>query len=118
MKSNWSAYLASLSTNVSSQVKVTQTGFVRNRATGLWGSTLTVSNTGGSSIAGPIKMVLTNLTPGVTMVNNTGMSGGSPYITVTAGALATGASVSVPIQFNNPSNGLIAYTAVTFSGGL
>lgn len=102
---------------VSSQVSVTQNGFVRNRATGLWTATLTVTNTSSAPIAGPVQVVLGNLTAGVTMTNNTGVFG-YPYITVSAGTLAPGASASVSIQFTNPSNGLINYTPVTYSGGL
>jgi hypothetical protein len=104
--------------NVSSSVSVTQGGFGRNRATGLWSATMPVTNTSGSTISGPVQVVLTNLTPGVTMTNNTGTFNGSPFITVSAGALAPGAAASVTIQFSNPSNGFISYTPVTYSGGL
>ena len=102
---------------VSPQVSVTQTGFVRNRATGIWSATMTVTNTGGSAIAAPIQVVLNNLTAGVTMTNNTGLRNGSPYITVvSSGSLAPGASVSVVIQFSNPGNGFIGFTPETDSG--
>jgi len=105
-------------TDVSSQVSITQAGFTRNHFTGLWSATMTVKNTSGSAINGPIQVVLTNLSSNATMANNTGMHNGSPYITVltTTGALAAGGSVSVPIQFTNPSNGFITYTPVTYSG--
>ena len=103
-------------TDISSQVSVTQTGFGRNRATGVWSATMTVTNTSGAAISGPIQVVLTALPAGVTMVNNTGTRNGNPYITVSAGALAPGATVSVTIQFMNPSNGFITYTPVTDSG--
>jgi hypothetical protein len=118
VKSNWQAYLSSLATNVSSQVSVTQTGFARNRATGLWVATLTVKNTGGTTLSGPVEVVLTNLTNGVTMTNNTGSYAGSPSINVTTGSLVPGASASVSIQFTNPSNGYISYAAVTYNGAL
>ena len=105
--------------NVSGQVKVTQNGFGRNRAMGLWVATMTVTNISGSAISGPIQVVLTNLTPGVIMTNKTGTFSGSPHITVSAGPLgAPGGAVSVSIQFANQSNGLINYTPVTYSGGL
>jgi hypothetical protein len=66
-------------------VNVTQNGFGRNCATGIWSATMTVTNTSGSAINGPVQVVLTNLTPGVTMVNNAGTLNGSPFITVRAG---------------------------------
>ncbi len=103
-------------TNVSGQVSVTQTGFGRNRATGLWVATMTVTNTTASPLIGPLQVVLTNLTPSVTMTNNTGLRNGSSYITAAAANLAPGASVNVAIQFLNPSNGLIGFTPITQSG--
>jgi hypothetical protein len=103
---------------VSGQVFVSQNGFARNRATGLWVATMTVTNTSGLAITGPVQVVLTSLSSNATMTNNTGMFSASPYITVNVGNLAAGASVSVVIQFTNPSNGFINYTPVTYSGGL
>jgi hypothetical protein len=102
--------------DVSSQVKVTHSGFVVNHATHVWAATMTIQNTGTSKIAGPIQVVLTNLPEGVSMSNNTGMHNGSPYITVSTGDLAPGASVSVPIQFTNANRVPIAFTPVTDSG--
>jgi hypothetical protein len=110
--------VANFTQSVSSQVSVTQTGFGRNRATGLWSATLTVTNTGGTAINPPVSVALTALTPGVTMTNNTGTFHNSPYITVSTGTLAPGASASVLIQFQNPSNGFINFTPLTLSGAL
>jgi hypothetical protein len=68
--------------------------------------------------------VLSNLSSNATMTNNNGFYNGapyagSPYITVlNTGTLAPGGSVSVSIQFTNPTNGFITYTPVTFEGGL
>jgi len=104
-------------TNVSNQVLVTQNGFGRNRSTGLWSATMTVKNTGMTTLNGPIQVVLTSLTPGVTMANNPGVRNGYPYITVMgAGTLLPGASVNVTIEFSNPSNGFIGFTPVTDLG--
>jgi uncharacterized repeat protein (TIGR01451 family) len=101
---------------LSPEVSVTQTGFARNRGTGLWSARMTVTNTGTTSISGPIQVVLTNLSSNATMTNKTGTFNGSPYITVSAGALAAGKSVSVTITFTNPTNRFINYTPVTVSG--
>jgi hypothetical protein len=102
--------------NVSGQVSVTQTGFAVNHATNLWTSTLTVRNTSAAPIGGPIEVVLTNLSSNATMTNETGAFGGNPYIIVSAGTLAAGASVSAPIQFSNPTKGSITFTPVVYSG--
>lgn len=100
-------------TDVSARVRVTQTGFAHNRATGIWTATMSLTNTSGIPINGPLEVALTNLPPGVTMVNNTGTRNGSPYITVFSGTLGAGATVSIPIQFTNPGGGLINFTPVT-----
>jgi hypothetical protein len=100
----------------SGQVSVTQTGFAVNRATGLWTATLTVQNTSAAPIGGPIEVLLTNLCSNATMTNETGVVGINPYILVSAGTLAPGASVSVAIQFKNPSDGSITFTPVAYSG--
>jgi sulfur-oxidizing protein SoxB len=115
--------LTNLAANVSGQVKVTQDGFGRNRATGIWSANMTLTNTSLSAITGPVQVVLTSLTSGVIMTNKTATFNGSPfdgspYITVSVGNLPPGAAVTVSIQFTNPSNGFINYTPVTYSGGL
>ncbi len=104
--------------DVSALVQVTQSGFVYNRATQLWLGTLTVTNSNVTPVLGPVQVELTNITAGVTMMNSSGTKGGNPYITVTAGPMAAGASAGVVIQFKNPSSGYITYTPVTYSGGL
>ena len=91
-------------------------GLGRNRATGLWSETLTVTNTTASAINGPVQVVLSALSANATMVNNTGTRNGSPYITVSAGTIAPGASVNVTLTFANPTNGFINFTPIAFSG--
>jgi hypothetical protein len=103
--------------NVSNQVSVTSTGFVFSRVTHTFNGTLTVKNTIAPSISGPIQVVLTNLSTGVTLANASGTTNGSPFVTVTSGTgLAPGKSTSTNLQFNNPSNASIKFTAVTYSG--
>jgi hypothetical protein len=77
---------------------------------------MTVTNTGTTAISGPVQVELTSLSSNATMTNNTGTFNGNPYITVSAGTLAPGASVEVTIMFTNPSNGLITFTPDTVSG--
>ena len=105
--------------NVTSQVTVTNTGFVMNRVTHVWTSTMTVTNKGGTTITGPVQVVLTGLTPGsngITMTNNTGMRNGFYYITVSPGSIAPNGSVNVSIQFMNPNSGFITFTPEADSG--
>ena len=51
----------------------------------------------------------------MTLANPTGSHNGNAYITV-PGGLAAGATVNLPLQFNNPSKGAISYTLKVFSG--
>jgi len=104
--------------NVSNQVSVTETGFARNRTTGVWTSTMTVTNIGTTFIAGPVQVVLTNLTATVAMTGNTGIYNGIPYITVATASIAPGKSATVSIQFTNPNSLSITFTPVTYSGAL
>jgi hypothetical protein len=110
---------ASMISIVSSQVRVTETGFAVNHATKLWTATMTVTNASGVAINGPIEVVLTSLGgAGVAMTNSTGTLSGMPYITVSEGALAPGARVQVSVQFLNPNNGFITFTPVAYSGAI
>ena len=105
--------------NVSSQVRISETGFVVNRATRLWTSAMTVTNEGTTTIAGPVQVVLNGLTPGangIAMSNSTGLRNGFYYITVSPGSIAPGGSASVDIQFMNPNNEWISFTPETDSG--
>jgi hypothetical protein len=103
--------------NVTGQVSVTSSGLVYSHLTRTFSGTVEVKNTSGQSIAGPIEIVLTNLTAGVTLVNATGTFVGNPYITVFAsGSLAAGQSANVAVRFSDPSNALIHFTPVVYSG--
>ena len=103
--------------NVSSQVSVTGTGFVRSRVTGTFNGTITVKNTSAQSIAGPIQIVLTNLPTVVSLANAIGTTGGNPYITLPGVAsLVPGQSAGVNVQFADPLSVLITFTPITYSG--
>jgi hypothetical protein len=98
--------------NVSPQVHVSSSFKKQNSI-----ATLTVRNTSPKNIFGPIQLVLTNLTSGVSLSNATGAYLGSPYITVAVtGTLGPGKSLSVQLQFNNPGNVEINFSPVTFTG--
>jgi predicted extracellular nuclease len=101
---------------VSAQVRVSSSGLLLNRATQTYNGTITVTNTSNQPIAGPVHVMFSGLTAGVTLANATGSYAGSPYITVSAGALAPGQSVTAAVRFGNPSNARIGYTAKTYSG--
>jgi uncharacterized protein len=96
------------------QLEVQGSGFVYSRATGLFTTTLTITN-GNTQAVGPVQVLFTSLSPGVTVANSTGMYNGSPYITVPA-TLNPGQSVAVPVQLADPSLASITYAPAFYSG--
>ena len=101
--------------NISSSVNV----LTQFRSMKYTSATMTVRNTSQNNITiyGPLQVVLTQLTPGVTLANPSGSYLGNPYITIPGGTtLPPGASSSVQVQFNNPGNVKVNFTAVTYSG--
>ena len=114
---------ASLSTNPATQVvnaiigpvlKVSSSGLVYNRSTGLFGGTITLTNLGPVAIPGPLHIALTGLPAGVTLANAVGQTAsGDPYL-IAAGPLAPGQSVTVTVLFSDPSRTLIQYGITVF----
>jgi predicted extracellular nuclease len=101
--------------DVTASLKTYTTGYVFNRSTNKFTSSVQLTNTSGAALNGPLQLEFQALTSNVSLANATGSHNGNAYITVPAG-LAAGASVTVPLQFNNPSKGAISYTLKVFSG--
>lgn len=102
--------------DVSASVRAVGSGLVYNRATGKYGSTFTVTNTGAAALNGPLQVEFDGLPAGVTLVNATGSHNGAPYITLDAASLAAGASLSFPLSFSKTGSASIGYTAKVYSG--
>jgi len=102
--------------DVSASVHFTQQGATLNRATGKYVGAITVANTSGTALAGPLKLRLGNLANGLTLDNATGLDGnGAPYVSLAA-PLAAGASVTVNLTFSNPNRVPVTYTAQLLRG--
>lgn len=100
---------------VSSKTALVRGGFILNRATQIYSQTVRITNTGGSSLSGPLHLVLENLSTGVTLFNKSGDTpAGKPYRTVNV-TLAPGQFTTVTLQFQNPANGSITYSPKVFS---
>ena len=81
--------------------------------------TVTLRNISTGTINGPLQLVFFGMPPGVTLTNATASLFGTPYLTVPAVAsLAPGQSVTVGIQFKNPSNATINLAPVVYSGSI
>lgn len=104
------------SQEVTNSVSIMRSPLAQSRTTTTYNGSVTITNTSGQTISGPIQIVFDDLTPGVTLVNQTGTFAGDPYITATIESLAPGASVKVPVRFSNPSNVPITYTPRIYSG--
>ena len=102
--------------DVTAQVTVTRGGFRYVRATGHYLQPVTLANNG-AALADPISLVLDGLA-GATLVGASGTTSaaapsGSPYVTLPAGGLAAGASVTVTLEFTAQPTG---YTARVLAG--
>ena len=87
--------------DVSSRVSVTRSGAIKDRVTGLYYSTVTITNISGTALTGDIDLILTNLTSGVTLTNATGFTTGGavPWIRFSTTGLAAGKSISLSLGF-------------------
>jgi uncharacterized repeat protein (TIGR01451 family) len=102
---------------VTGQVKVTTSGFLLSRSLHLYTGTMTVTNTSNQPISGPLQVVLTGLTTGVTLANANGTVLDGPYITVSGiSTLNPGQSTTFGLTFGNPANTIINFTPRTYSG--
>jgi beta-lactam-binding protein with PASTA domain len=104
--------------NISNSVSQTGSGLVYSRVSKTFSGTITVTNTGSTTLSGPFQIVLTGLPSGVTLNNASGTFNGSPFITLAPSTLAPGQSVVISVQFTDPSMTKITFTPVLYSGTL
>ena len=101
-------------------VAITRGGFVRDRLTGKYVQKVTITNNNATALNGPFYVVLDSLSTNATLFNASGTTSvytpaGSSFITVPGSTLAPGASASVTLQFNNPTNAAITYSPRTLN---
>ena len=101
-----------------SSATVTETGVLFSALLGQGTTTFTVTNTGTSTVAGPIQLVLANLPAGVTPANSTGDWGGNPYWTVTGSSLTAGASAQVTVNLKYAPPAAVSVTPSVYTGAL
>ena len=113
----------SCAVNTTSQVSVTRGGLQLNRVTQRYVQQITLRNTGASSLAGPITLVVDGLSSNATVFNKTGTTAceaptGSPYINVSPGGnvFGPGQTLTLTLDFTNPSNQGITYTTRVLAG--
>jgi hypothetical protein len=102
-----------------SEIATTASGLAYSRVSQTFNGTITLTNISSSGISGPMQILFTGLTAGVTLVNATGDFSGSPYLTVPGlASLAPGQVATVGVQFKDPSFSTINFTPVIYSGSL
>ncbi len=103
--------------DVTAKVSVARGGLVYNARTKTYTQTLTITNTSAAALTGPLSLLLTGLSSTATLANATGSTtvahgstpAATPYLTLSAGSLAAGGSVTVTLQFTTttaPTYGL------------
>jgi uncharacterized repeat protein (TIGR01451 family) len=106
--------------DVSGSTSVTRSGYSYSIVTKSYAQTVTLENTSSAAITGPISLVLDNLSSNAILSNASGSTScasplASPFLSV-AGPLNPGASVSVVLQFNDPTKAGISYTTRVLAG--
>ncbi len=103
--------------NVSRQVMLSAVGLLPAGDPNVYVGTLTVINVGGTTIQGPVDVVFTLMSRGITLLNADGTYNGNQY-RVLPGVTMLGQwqQVSVPIRFSNPNGVNVAFIPVVYSG--
>ena len=102
--------------NVTEKVNISSSGLIYNRNTGLYSGTITVRNSGIQALTAPLKLVLANLDPAISLTNAQGALYGQPFVKLPA--LPAGGLVTVNVTFSNPARKPISYQAQAWNGGV
>lgn len=110
--------------NATTLVSVTRGGFRYNRMTGKYEQQLTLTNTSGASLNGPVYLALDSLSGNATLANRAGMTlcatpAGNPYLSVNVGQeniLSANENAIVKLEFSNSTNQVITYSTRVLNG--
>ena len=91
-------------------VSVTTSGLLYNRRTQTFSGTMTLTNNRPSAMTGPMTVVLTGLNPSINLVGGTTVNGTPALVIPGTATLASGQSVSVNVQFQDPSLTAVSFT--------
>lgn len=108
--------------NIGAEVGAVRSGYSYSVVTKRYAQTVKLTNNGSSSIAGPISLVLDDLSSNASLFNSVGTTAcaaplGSPFVTL-PGPLAPGASATAALQFTDPTKTGITYTTRVLAGGV
>ena len=105
--------------DITGRTTIAPGGFRFDHASGHFKQVVQIKNVTQSDLSGPLMFALDGLSQNVSLSNPSGLTScpspaGDPFITLTLGPankLAAGAVVSVPLEFTNPANVSITYSA-------
>ncbi len=108
-------------TDASSQVRVTRSGFRYNRSNQHFTQLVTVTNTSGITLNGPISVAFDNVPAAASLFGVSGATScnspaGSPYVNGTAPSLAGGASTTLTLDFIDTAQTGITYATRVLVG--
>lgn len=112
---------AGCASDVSSQFTISRSGFRLNNATKRFQQTVTLTRTATGALAAPFALAIENLSANAALYNPAGtttcIAPGSAYVTVNPGSSWTqGQVITLALEFVNPSNAGITYTAALLAG--
>ncbi len=109
--------------DVTSALTITRSGFRYNAGTQQYVQQVVLKNTSGQAIAGSLSLVVSRLSPKASLVNLSGVTTnapapGSPFLTAVMNTelLAPGQSVTLTLQFRDPTNSPITYSTFVVAG--
>ncbi len=110
--------------DITAQVSITRGGFRLNQVMGRYVQEVTLTNTSGAAIAGPVSLVLDGLSSSVTLFGQSGVTAalaplGSPYLNMDLGGdnvLGAGETLKLVLEFTNPGEAAIQYRARVLAG--
>jgi len=109
------------SADASSLVSVSLSAIRYNAAMKLYEQTAAITNTSGSTISGPINLIVENLSSDANVQNASGMTTcnapGSPYL-ANSHLLTSGQSLGLTIHFADPTKQPISWTAEVTAEGI
>lgn len=90
---------------------IKKTGFVLNRRTNTYDTTVTLKNTSPFTVGVPVQLAVSGLSNGVTLANAAGTNQGKPYVNVNApgNSILPNATITpIILKFRNPSRFALA----------
>ncbi len=102
-----------------SQLTTVTSGLVYSRVSQTFSGIVTIKNVSSDTISGPLQLFLFGMNSGVVFMNATSNVFGTPYLTIPAeSGVAPGQSITVDVQFKNPSNATISFSPAIYSGSV